>query len=127
MRRMMIGMTVMAGTLVLSGAGWAQDNADVAEGARLYKRACLACHANEAGQNKVGPSLFGVAGRKAGSVPGFNYSQAMKAADVTWEDAAIDKYIADPKKFLPGNKMVYAGLKKGEERKAIVAYLKTLH
>ncbi|MBS0221010.1 MAG: cytochrome c family protein [Proteobacteria bacterium] len=120
-------MTVMAGTLVLSGACWAQDNADVAEGAKLYKRTCLACHANEAGQNKVGPALFGVVGRKAGSAPGFSYSQAMKTAGVTWDDATIDKYIADPRKFLPGNKMAYAGLKKGEERKEIIAYLKTLH
>lgn len=123
--RPMIGMVAVIGVFAFADAGWAQDQA--AEGAKLYKRVCFACHATEAGQNKIGPSLFGVAGRKAGDVPGFGYSEAMKAASITWDDEAIDGYIADPKKFMPGNKMVYAGLKKEEERKEIIAYLKTLH
>ena len=127
MIKVMAALMVLAGETVASTAVWAQDNAQVAEGSKLYKRVCFACHASEAGQNKIGPSLFGVAGRKAATGPGFSYSQAMKDANVTWNDEAIDQYITDPKKFVPGNKMVYAGLKKEEERKEIIAYLKTLH
>ena len=121
----MRAMVAAIGIVAFPGAAGAQDQA--VEGAKIFKRVCLACHATEAGQNKIGPSLFGVVGRKAGAAPGFAYSQAMKAADVTWGDEAIDKYIADPRKFLPGNKMVYAGLKKEEERQEVIAYLKTLH
>ena len=123
--RRTIGMVAVTSVLACASAAWAQDQA--AEGSKLYKRVCFACHATEAGQNKVGPSLFAVAGRKAGTEPGFAYSEAMKTANVTWNDEAIDKYIADPKKFVPGNKMAYAGIKKEEERKEIIAYLKTLH
>ena len=121
----MIDLVAAISIVVCAGAAEAQDQA--ADGEKLYKRVCFICHATEAGQNKIGPSLFGVAGRKAGAVPGSTYSAAMKTANVTWDDEAIDKYITDPKGFMPGNKMVYAGLKKEEERKEIITYLKTLH
>lgn len=127
MINVMAALTILAGANAAPTSVWGQDNPQAAEGSKLYKRVCFACHASEAGQNKIGPSLFGVAGRKAGTGPGFSYSQAMKDANVTWNDEAIDQYITDPKKFVPGNKMVYAGLKKEDERKEIIAYLKTLH
>jgi cytochrome c len=88
---------------------------------------CKACHKVEAGKNGVGPSLFGVAGKKAGAVAeGYKYSEPHKASGLTWDDANLAKYLADPKGTIPGNKMAFAGLKKPEDVKAVVDYLKTL-
>ncbi len=113
--------------LVFTGSALAQDAHEVQEGQKIFKRVCFTCHTSEKGKNKVGPSLFDVVGRKSGTAPGFVYSEAMKAADVTWSDETLDKYLADPKGFIPKNKMPYAGVKKADERKEIIAYLKTLH
>ncbi len=124
--RLMVGVVAMLAFVVVADEGRAQDGHGAEEGAKLFKRVCFTCHASEAGKNKIGPSLFGVVGRKAGTVSGFAYSQAMKLSDITWNDETIDKYITDPKKFVPGNKMVYNGVKKEDERKEIIAYLKTL-
>jgi cytochrome c len=104
----------------LPAGAWAQD------GQAIFRRQCAACHATQPGQNKIGPSVAGVAGRKAASVPGFDYSEPMKKSDLTWTDDNLEKYLADPKAVVPGGKMVFAGLKKPEEAKAVVEYLKTL-
>jgi cytochrome c len=100
---------------------------DVQDGQAAFNRICMVCHTVEAGKSKLGPSLFGVVGRKSGSEPGFNYSEAMKGAGLTWDEDTLDKYLNDPKAVVPGNKMTYAGVKKADDRKAIIAYLKTLH
>ncbi len=113
--------------LATAGAALAQDAHEAEEGQKIFKRVCFTCHTSEAGKNKVGPSLFGVVGRKSATAPGFAYSNAMKEANLTWNEETIDKYITDPKALVPGNKMAYAGVKKAEERKEIIAYLKTLH
>jgi cytochrome c len=125
--RLVAGMATMLAFLAVAGIGRAQDGSEAQKGAKVFKRVCAACHASEAGKNKIGPSLFGVVGRRSGSVPGFTYSKAMKTADITWDDETIDKYIANPKKVVPGNKMAYVGAKKEAERKEIIAYLETLH
>lgn len=88
--------------------------------------ACKACHKTEAGKNGVGPSLFGVVGRKSGTGEGFKYSDAMKNAPITWDAATLSTYLADPKKAVPGNKMAFAGIKKAEEAKEVVEYLSSL-
>lgn len=87
---------------------------------------CKACHSVEQGKNKIGPSLFGVVGRKAGTEPGFTYSPAMLAAGWVWDEEKLATYIADPKATVPGNKMLFVGLKKPDDVKAVVAYLATL-
>ena len=84
----------------------------------------MACHTTEAGKNKVGPTLHGLFGRKAGSVEGFTYSDAMKNAGITWSDAELDKYLTNPKKDIPGNKMAFPGLPKPDDRANVIAYLK---
>lgn len=97
---------------------------DVENGKAVFKK-CLACHAvGPDAKNKVGPILNGIVGRKAGTVEGFNYSDAMKNSGKTWDDAALDGYLADPKGFIPGNKMVFVGIKDEKDRKDLIAFLK---
>lgn len=117
--------TLVATTILLiASQASAQDKAK--QGETIFKRTCAACHTVEPGKNKIGPSLAGVVGRKSGSVQGFNYSEAMKKADVTWTDENLQKYLADPKGFIPGNRMAFAGLKKEDERKAVIEYLESV-
>jgi cytochrome c len=75
-------------------------------------------------KNKIGPHMVGLFGRKAGSVAGFKYSPQMQGSNVVWDEKTIDTYITDPKKFIPGNKMVLAPIKDAAERADIIAYLK---
>ena len=106
--------------LFASAAARADD-----DGEKTFKKYCAACHTVEAGKNKIGPSLSGVVGRKAGSIDGFAYSEANKGSGVVWDEAKLDQYLSDPKQFMPGNKMVFAGVKKSDERAALIAFLKT--
>jgi cytochrome c len=116
--------TILAFGLVAAGLLAAPAARADEAGEKVFKKYCTACHATEAGKNKVGPSLAGILGRKAGTVPGFQYSDANKNSGVVWDEEKLETYLADPKKFMPGNKMVFAGIKKEDERKAVVAYLK---
>ena len=100
--------------------------ADADAGARVFKAQCATCHAVTEGRNLVGPSLYGLVGRKAGDVPGFRYSAANKQAVWTWDAARLDPYLADPKAVIPGTSMLYAGLKGDEPRANLIAYLATL-
>jgi cytochrome c len=84
---------------------------------------CAACHSVASGDNRLGPSLAGVVGRKAGTVPGYNYSAALKGSGVTWTPAALDAYLANPRAKIPGIKMVFMGLPKPEDRANMIAYL----
>jgi cytochrome c len=87
---------------------------------------CKACHKVEAGAKGIGPSLFGVVGRKAGTLEGFAYSEGVKALGVTWDEEHLTKWITDPKAVVPGTKMAFPGIKKPEDVKAVIDYLKTL-
>jgi cytochrome c len=98
----------------------------VDSGDTLFHRYCSVCHSNEPGQNKLGPSLAGVVGRPSGAEPGFTYSEGMANAHLTWDDATLDKYLSNPKTTVPGNKMLFIGVKNPDERQAIITYLKSL-
>jgi cytochrome c len=105
----------------------AQDAAGNAEDGRaIFNRQCMACHSVQQGQNKVGPSLAGVVGRKSAEVPKFNYSPAMKEANKTWDAETLDAYLLDPRGYVPGTRMIYAGLKNPKQRADMIAYLETL-
>jgi cytochrome c len=114
---------VAAGLLAISGSAYADG--DAAAGAVVFKK-CAICHSPEAGVNKIGPSLHGVVGRKSGSIEGYNYSEAMKNSDKTWDPATLDTYLTDPKAFIPGIKMIFVGLKDPKDRQDVIAYLETL-
>jgi cytochrome c len=117
---------VIAG-LLLAGSATNALAADPVAGEKIFKAQCGICHTVVAGQNRIGPTLFGVVGRPAGSVPGFNYTADHKKLGVTWDAATLDKYLANPRAMVPDTSMVYAGLKDDTERADLVAYLETLH
>jgi len=117
--------TAIAG-LLLAGSATTALAADPAAGEKIFKTQCGICHAVAAGQNRIGPTLFGVVGRPAGSVPGFNYTADHKKLGVTWDAATLDKYLTNPRAMVPDTSMVYAGLKDNAERADLVAYLETL-
>lgn len=93
-------------------------------GKRLYLR-CIACHAiTPQAAPKIGPHLSRVVGRRAGSLPGFRYSAAMRGSNVVWNEATLDRWLQRPQAVVPGTTMAFAGMTRPEERQALIAYLK---
>jgi cytochrome c len=99
---------------------------DPVQGKAVFAR-CAICHNVEKdGGNGVGPNLFGVVGRKAASVDGFNYSGPLKASGVVWNDDNLSKWVAGPAKMIPGTKMAFGGIASKTQIADVVAYLNTL-
>ena len=108
----------------LSAPVAAQAQTDPAAGKRAFLR-CAACHGvTVTGPKRLGPHLQGVVGRPSASVAGFAYSPAMKAAKVRWDEATLDRFLTRPAGVVPGTSMIFVGLPKPEDRKALIAYLK---
>jgi cytochrome c len=97
---------------------------DLEKGRQIFA-SCGVCHAVTA-ENKTGPGLLRIVGRKAGTGPGFRYSRAMKRAKIVWDANTLDAYLADPQGTVPGNTMPFPGLPNDRQRKDLVAYLQTL-
>ena len=119
---------VLAAATVLTvglGASHALAEGDAAAGETVYNQ-CAACHAVEEGVNRVGPSLYGIMGRDAGSLEGFAYSDARKDSGITWDEETLSAYLEDPRGYIPGNRMPYGGLKDEQQRADLIAYLATL-
>ena len=101
--------------------------ADAKAGQAIFKAKCALCHGVAANSPAgIGPRLFGVVGRKAGTVPGFSYSPAMKNSGLTWNADTLKLYLANPQKTVKGNKMPYSGMPAAPDRDNVVAYLATL-
>lgn len=124
---MRTGLVSAAAILASAISATAASAQDAESGQDLYRQ-CRACHQIGAGaKNLVGPQLNGIVGRKAGTVAGFNYSEANKKAGadgLVWTDDNLMKYLANPLQFMPGTKMAYAGMKDEGDRKDLIAYLK---
>jgi cytochrome c len=105
----------------------APQNADVASGQQAFNNLCRTCHSTREGDNRLGPHVWGIIGRKAGSLPNYSYSSAMKGADFVWDEEKLERFIAKPDETVPGNNMKpYGGLASAESRVKLIAFLKTL-
>jgi cytochrome c len=110
-------------TLLMSSPALAAG--DPTAGEKVFVSHCAVCHATAPGENKIGPSLAGTVGSKSGTVPGFDFSAAMKDANVTWDDANLDTFLENPVGFIHGTKM-FVNLPNEPDRQNVVAYLNTL-
>jgi cytochrome c len=110
---------------LLVSSATAQD-AGAQAGQLLFNNTCRTCHTTQEGDNRLGPNLHGVVGRKAGSLPNYGYSHAMAESGLTWDEATLDRFIASPDAVVSGNNMKpYGGLASPEDRARIIAFLKS--
>ena len=108
---------------ILSELGEPYVSANVDNGARIFRR-CQACHTVEdGGRNMVGPNLHGVFGRESGHKDDFRYSPAMSEAGITWSAETLDAYLTNPREYVPGNRMSFAGLRDDQDRHDLIAWL----
>jgi len=128
MRRSLVFLFVplsasLAVAVLWSASAPAASAGDATYGEEIYNSRCVACHSPDA--NRVGPRHRGVVGRKAGSLPDFNYSKAVKRSDVVWDEQTLDKWLTNPQAFIPGQRMNFK-IADRTDRADIIAYLKTL-
>jgi cytochrome c len=104
----------------------AREGSDTESGQLTFNNACRTCHTTKEGDNRLGPNLNNVIGRKAGSLPNYGYSSAMKGADFVWDKEKLDRFIAKPDEVVPGNNMKpYGGLPSAEDRSKVIVFLET--
>jgi cytochrome c len=118
----------LAALIALSVEALGQETAGTStapeDGQLAFNNACRTCHTLREGDNRLGPNLHKIIGRKAGSLPNYGYSSAMKDADLVWDQATLDRFIANPDQVVSGNSMKpYGGLNSAEERTKIIAFL----
>jgi cytochrome c len=118
----------LAAALLLQGmsALTSARAADPQQGQSVFRSQCAICHSVQQGRTLIGPSLYGIVGRRTGSEPGYAYSTANKNANLIWTPEVLDKYLNSPQTVIPGTKMPYGGLKDPTKRADIIAYLATL-
>ncbi|MBL8700186.1 MAG: cytochrome c family protein [Alphaproteobacteria bacterium] len=121
-------LPLLAGA-ALAAAVVANAGADEApaEGKKVFTRQCVSCHIDAAeGPRRLGPTLFGVVGRKTGSVEGFRYTEANKNAAWVWTPEKLNEYLKNPREVIPGTNMAFAGIRSDNDRANLIEYLKTL-
>jgi cytochrome c len=107
--------------LIFAAAGPATAAGDAVRGQTLYQNTCAACHSID--YNGVGPAHKGLFGRKAGSLPDYTYSPALKSSNVVWDEKNLNRWLSEPEKFIPGQKM-WVSVKSAKDREDLIAYLK---
>jgi cytochrome c len=125
-----IALWLAAALVTASHSALAQGPAGNAPGAEegqlAFNNACRTCHTLREGDNRLGPNLHNIVGRKAGSLPNYGYSSAMKGAELVWDRPALDRFIANPDQVVPGHNMKpYGGIASPEDRAKIIAFLET--
>lgn len=118
------GAVAADNTDTVSGAKYASFTGDAKAGEAVFI-ACKTCHVTTEGQNRIGPSLHAIVGRKAGIVPGYTYSAANKNSGITWTPEKMFQYLENPQRIVPGTKMTYPGLPDPQKRADVIAYLQT--
>jgi len=106
-------------------SGYAALTGDAGQGRRVFTQ-CMSCHAVQEGQNRAGPSLYGIVGRTAGSVERFRYSRANADSGIVWTEENLFDYLENPQAYVPGTTMAFRGLRKPQDRADVIAYLKSV-
>lgn len=118
--------TFAAIALLATSIGAHAQSSDNA-GQIAYNNACRTCHSVRDGDNRLGPSLYGIVGKKAGTISGYDSSSAMRQSGIVWNEGKLDKFIADPEAVVHGNAMKpYGGIASVDERQKIIGYLKSI-
>jgi cytochrome c len=128
--RLIVTLSGMA-YMLASQSALAQEQAsqgkETASEQQVFNNACRTCHTTKEGDNRQGPNLYRIIGRKAGSLPDYTYSSAMKGADFAWDEAKLERFIASPDEVVPGNNMKpYSGLASADDRTKVIAYLRSV-
>ena len=128
-RIVIVGLACSTFLILLSSSAVPQEaraGADAGLGQLIFNNACRTCHTTKEGDNRLGPNLHNIIGRKAGSLPNFGYSSAMKGADFVWDKEKLDGFIAKPDEVVPGNNMKpYGGLASAEDRTKLITFLQS--
>lgn len=119
--RLLMPCIVTVGSVLLTAPALAEG--DPVRGERVFNR-CKSCHEVERERNRNGPHLIGLFGRVSGAVEGFRYSPAMQDAEIVWDEETLDGFLEDPRGYLRGNRMTFAGLRQERDRQDLIAYLK---
>ena len=118
---------VMLSTYSSASENVSGPDADLAKGQLAFNNACRTCHTTKEGDNRLGPHLYKIVGRKAGSLPNYGYSSAMKSAGFVWDEEKLTRFIANPDETVPGNNMKpYGGLASDDDSAKILAFLRSL-
>ncbi len=117
---------LLAGVMFVAGSHAALAAGDAAKGQQVFQGQCAACHSVTPGTNLFGPSLATIYASKAASVANYSYSPALTNANITWTDAALDKFLTAPQTDVPGTKMPFAGIADAQQRQDVIAYLAQL-
>ncbi len=120
---MLAKSTILSATIVMALTAPALAAGDAAHGETVFQR-CTICHSLAAGDNGIGPSLHGIVGSKAGTVPGYNFSKAMASSGIVWDDVALKKFLADPETAMPGTKMHAGAVPDPQAADDLIAYLR---
>jgi cytochrome c len=117
-------------TYILLSSSYGQESVqrvDTASGQRAFNNTCRTCHTTKEGDHRLGPHLYKIIGRKAGSLPDYGYSSAMKDAGFVWDEEKLERFIANPDELVPGNSMKpYGGLASTDDRASVVSFLRSV-